>query len=128
MTLAPEAIADIAKVKVSEGDKVIRAITGHTEPVSKKGMVKLDIAGYKRTVEVNFMGDNQMGIKNPYDIVIGNDTLTAFPANNAGYEKRIFSMGNKTISMKTAGDILREPRRVLVIQEMVIPAESEKMI
>ena len=37
-------------------------------------------------------------------------------------------MGNKKISMKTAGDILREPRRVLVMQEMVIPAESEKVI
>ena len=87
LTLASEAIADIAKVKVSEGDKVIRAITGHTEPVSMKGIVKLDIAGYKETVEVNFMGDNQMGIKNPYDIVIGQRYLTAFPANDDGHEK-----------------------------------------
>ena len=128
LTLAPRSIAGVVKAKLMPGTNEIRSVTGHTEILPKKSIVRLEIVGHRQPVEINFTEGDGLGLRNVYDVLIGNDALKQFLPITVDIMKRTFAMGGKVISMRTTGELLREPRKVFAMQNIVIPAESERIV
>jgi hypothetical protein len=116
ITVAPIAMADILKIQLEDSDRSITAVTGHTAEVTKKGQVRLTIAGHTRDVEMFFTG-NFLGTKNPYDFIIGVDVMRSFPDATISVRNRQLTIGTNTISWKTKAESMQEGRKVFLLQE-----------
>jgi hypothetical protein len=127
ITIAPIGLASILNISLTDSNKSILSVTGHTASAPKKGQVRLTIAGHTRQVEVHFVS-NTLGLKNPYDIIIGVDTMTVFPLVTLDVINRRITVGQHTVSWKTKAELLREDRKVFVTREFTIPPNSQAIV
>jgi hypothetical protein len=100
VTVAPIAMADILKIQLEDSDRSITAVTGHTAEVTKKGQVRLTIAGHTRDVEMFFTA-NPLGSRNHYDFIIGVDVMRSFPKFTLDVHNYRLTMSNHTICWRT---------------------------
>jgi hypothetical protein len=127
ITIAPIALAEILGIKVEDSDKSIKSVTGHVASANKRGLVRLTMAGHTRDVEIHFTG-NFLGTKNPYDLIIGVDTMRHFPSVTLNVQERKLTIGHNTLCWKTKGELLREERKVFVTHELVVPPNTQAVV
>jgi transposase InsO family protein len=127
ITLASRGLADELGIKTEASDKTIRSMTCHTEAASEKASVVLDIAGHRREVTIHFTADT-LWMDNPYDMIIGGDTMQEFPEYKVNTAERRFTMGSKPISWKTKAEVMLEERKVFLIHDITIPPRHEVLV
>jgi hypothetical protein len=79
VTLASRSVADIAGIELQENDRKFQSVTGHIAKLTKKGMATVSIGNHTRLVEINIADDDHLGLNNPYDLILGMNTLIEFP-------------------------------------------------
>jgi hypothetical protein len=124
ITLAPIALAYTLKIPLEDCNKTITSVTGHSVDVTKKALVQLTIARHRREVEIHFTALGFLGSKNPYDFIIGIDTICLLPAFALDAANRKLTVGNNTISWKTKAEQEREKRKVFLTHKLIIPPNS----
>ncbi len=133
LSMAPACFVDIAGVKVIEKEpEVIQGIGGKDIVLKKSGVAILEIGGFKREVPFEFTDKGLLGVKRPFDILVGGNALWSFPEFSVNLERRTFRIGcgeeAKAISLMTDRERMMKDRKVFVLKEVVIPPETEMMV
>jgi hypothetical protein len=128
VSLASQSVADIAGIELRNSNQKVQSITGHIANLGKKGITKVSVGNHTRVVEIYVVEDEQLGLENPYDVILGLSTIMEFPPMTLDVKRRVLKINDNVgmeIDLRTKGEQLREKRKVFEQKVMTISLADE---